>query len=306
LGHEIVGEIVAFGSKPPSPDITGQPLAIGDRIVWGIATSCGECYYCNRSLPQKCERGFKYGHAPFRADRGSFGGLAEHCLLVAGTQVLRLPAAISLGAACPLSCATSTIAAAIRIIGMKPGERVLIAGAGMLGLTACAWSHTLGAEKVVCVDPIPERRQLALRFGATDSAPPDEVADRVRTATEGYGFDCAIECTGNNRSSQNVLDHVRLGGRIGLVGAVYPSDPVPIVWERIVRRQIALFGIHNYAPQDLVSAVAFMEQAHATYPFADLVRHWFALGEMEEAVVAAQHPANIRIAVTPHGEPRSL
>ncbi|MGC4006498.1 MAG: alcohol dehydrogenase catalytic domain-containing protein [Pirellulales bacterium] len=94
LGHEIVGRIVEFGPDSPRVDLGGAPLNVGDRIVWAVVADCGECFYCRRGLPQKCERSVKYGHEAFRPGRELLGGLADYCLLVAGRG--------SYG--CPTSC----------------------------------------------------------------------------------------------------------------------------------------------------------------------------------------------------------
>src|SRR6476660_9543883 len=69
LGHEIVGRIAAFGPSAPRSDLRGMPLREGDRITWTLAASCGECFFCRRGLPQKCESLFKYGHSSIAPGR---------------------------------------------------------------------------------------------------------------------------------------------------------------------------------------------------------------------------------------------
>jgi len=299
LGHEIVGEIEAFGPDAPNADLQGEPLAVGDRVVWGIVANCDSCFYCLRDLPQKCERGFKYGHRSLDAERGGLGGLAQHCLLVAGTKIAKLPSAMPLEAACPLGCATSTIAAAFRILRIQPGETILIAGAGMLGLTACAMANRLGVQHILCVEQSAARRQLAMEFGATLAIDAESLPEAARQATAGHGVDAAIDCTGNNAVSLAALQSLRMGGRIGLVGAVFPTEPVPVVLEQLVRRQIAIHGIHNYASHDLLRAVAFMKDAERVFPFSQLVTRWYSLDQIELAVEAAMAPNNIRVGVLP-------
>ncbi|MCA9048052.1 MAG: alcohol dehydrogenase catalytic domain-containing protein, partial [Planctomycetaceae bacterium] len=174
-GHEIVGRILSFGPEAPLHDIGGRELNIGDRITWAIVANCGQCFFCERGLPQKCLRGIKYGHEVLSSGRELYGGLATHCLLAEGTSIIRVPEALSLAEACPASCATATVFAALEAAGPVTGRSVCIFGAGMLGLTACAAVRTLGAENVVCVDPAAERRQSAMLFGATQSVTPEEV-----------------------------------------------------------------------------------------------------------------------------------
>ena len=154
LGHEIVGEIVSFGESAARADLAGKPLAIGDRITWAIVANCGQCLMCQRGLPQKCLQGTKYGHEPLHPGRELLGGLAEHCLLVEGTAIIKLPDALPLAVACPASCATATVAAAMEAAGELHGRSVCLFGAGMLGLTACAMARAAGAVQIICVDPL--------------------------------------------------------------------------------------------------------------------------------------------------------
>ena len=145
LGHEIIGRIERFGPDAPRHDLLGQPLREGDRITWTLAASCGACFYCTRELPQKCERLFKYGYEQITDDHPLSGGLADYCLLAPGTGIIRLPETLPDAVACPANCATATVAAALRAGGGCQGQTVLIQGAGMLGLTACAMAKAGGA-----------------------------------------------------------------------------------------------------------------------------------------------------------------
>ena len=302
LGHEIVGQIVAMGPQAPTRDQQGAELKIGDRVCWAITTHCGSCHYCQRQLPQKCLNGSKYGHHRVPEDGFWQGGLAQHCLLTSGTDIFRLPESISLEAAAPLSCATATIAAAIRIADIQPNESILVVGAGLLGLTACAFARQRRPKLVVCVESDPARQEVARRFGA------DAVADACQSISQctelpageiTHGFDCIIECTGNNAATLQALERLRLGGRMVLVGAVYPSEPVPLVLEQIVRRHVTIHGVHNYRSEDLAAAIDFMADAEKRFPFADLVHPSFRLQEIESAIDAAQDRRNIRVAIRP-------
>src|SRR5689334_9209261 len=75
LGHEIIGTISAFGPDAEPKDYHGVPLHLGDRVTWSLAASCGDCFYCENDLPQKCERLFKYGHEALRPGHELSGGL---------------------------------------------------------------------------------------------------------------------------------------------------------------------------------------------------------------------------------------
>ncbi|MBX3412117.1 MAG: zinc-binding dehydrogenase [Pirellulales bacterium] len=296
LGHEIIGHIAALGPDSPRVDQAGETLSVGDRVTWSVVASCGECFYCRRDLPQKCAAMMKYGHEALRAGRELTGGLADYCVLAQGTAIVRLPGDLPDAVVCPASCATATVSAALRIAGEVRARSVLVQGAGLLGLTACAQASAMRASQVICCDMNRARLDRAREFGATHTATPDELSETVRQATEGYGVDVALEITGAPAAFVDGLAQLRLGGTYVLVGAVYTAPPVPISVESLVRRQLTLRGVHNYAPQDLLAAVRFLD-ANRQFPFASLVSDWLPLAEADRAFHAAEEAAALRIGV---------
>ena len=296
LGHEILGRIEALGPGAPSRDADGRDLRPGDRVTWSVVASCGGCFYCRRELPQKCESMVKYGHEPLRAGREPSGGLADYCRLAPGTTILRLPDAIPDAVACPANCATATVAAVSRTAGALDGRTVLVQGAGMLGLTACAMAREAGASEVICADPDPDRLARSEAFGASRPTTPGDLKSTVARATSGYGVDVAMELSGSPEAFESGLPLLRIGGTYVLAGAVFPTRPVPLDVEKVVRRQITLRGVHNYAPEDLRRAVRFLESATA-YPFAELVSDWFPLEDVEAAFRKAREPGVFRVGV---------
>jgi len=297
LGHEIVGQIESCGDAPPPRDLAGHELHVGDRVTWSIVAHCGDCFYCLRGLPQKCTAGVKYGHEMLRPGRELLGGLAEHCLLVPGTSIVKLPADLPLAVACPANCATATIAAAIAAAGPMADRAVAVMGAGLLGLTACAMARVGGAAEVICVDTHAGRAQRALDFGATRAGSPPELAGMVQAATAGYGVDVVLELSGASAALEAALPALCLGGTLVLVGAVFPTPPVALVPEQIVRRNLTIRGVHNYAPRHLLSAVGFLAAEHARFPFAALVSDWHPLADARVAFAQALDPQRIRVGV---------
>ena len=299
LGHEILGRIEHLGPGDPLRDIAGHVLEPGDRVTWTIAASCGECFYCTHGLPQKCKQLFKYGHERITDERILSGGLAEYCRLARGTGVLRLPDAVPDAVACPVNCATATVAAALRVGGGCDGDTVLVQGAGMLGLTACAMARANGACHVIACDVDSKRLDLARRFGATECVTPDAVEDAVGKTTAGRGVDLALELSGAPEAMVAGLDLLRIGGRYVLVGAVFPGPDLAVSPERVIRRLLSVHGIHNYTPGDLADAVDFLAHHHAEYPFEELVSEIFPLSEVASAFDRALETRALRIAVRP-------
>lgn len=308
LGHEILGEVESFGPGEPVTDHAGEPLHIGDRVTWSIAASCGVCFFCTRDLPQKCERLFKYGHESLESDRPLSGGLAEHCLLAPGTTIVKLPASLPDLVACPVNCATATVAAALRLGGVggdarDSGQTVMVQGMGMLGLTAAAMARALGARHVIGCDVDARRLELAERFGvdvpvnvATDS---EALARTVRRVTADRGADVALELAGSVEAMRAALPALRTGGTYVMVGAVFRTPEWPIDPETLVRRMLTIRGLHNYAPCDLVAAVRFLSEHHAHYPFEQLVEGPWPLERAGEAFEHALAQRPLRVAVAP-------
>jgi alcohol dehydrogenase len=108
--------------------------------------------------------------------------------------------------------------------------------------------------------------------------------------------DVAIEMTGAPAAFEAALPCLRIGGTYILIGAVYPSRPVEVAMETIVRRTLTLRGLHNYGPDDLVDAVRFLAGASA-YPFEELVEDWFPLAEANAAFQRSSDPGVLRVGV---------
>jgi len=296
LGHEVIGRVEEFGADAPRQDRNGLPLKPGDRLTWTIVASCSQCFYCLRQLPQKCEAMVKYGHELVQPGRVWTGGLAEYCMLAPGTAIFRLPDSLSDEAACPANCATATVAAALRAAGELKDRVALIQGAGMLGVTACAMARAAGAAEVICCDIKPARLTKAEEFGATRAVLSDDLAAAVRKATGKYGVDVALEFSGSPDAFISGLSSLRIGGIYTLVGGVFPTPPTPIQMEDIIRRQLTIRGVHNYRPEDLQTALHFLEMT-SQLPFDRLVTDWTPLADAERAFQRAKDSAVFRIGI---------
>jgi alcohol dehydrogenase len=300
LGHEIVGTVAELGPGAPLTGQDGRPLEVGERVVWSLLVSCGSCFFCTHDLPQKCERLFKYGHECVTAEYALHGGLATHCHLRRGTKAFRVPDRLPDEVVAPAGCATATVVAALRHAGDVRGKVVLVHGAGMLGVTAAARARVLGAQSVIVCDPRRERLETARRFGATHIIRADDaVRDQIDALTAGRGTDVALEMSGAPSAVVAGIECVRVGGRVVWVGAVFPAEAAGFSAERVVRKHLSIQGVHNYLPDDLSAALAFLEEQHERFPFAELVTDTFPLEQVEAAFRRARESAAFRVAVAP-------
>ncbi|MFM7836612.1 MAG: zinc-binding dehydrogenase, partial [Planctomycetaceae bacterium] len=149
-------------------------------------------------------------------------------------------------------------------------------------------------EVIVC-EVHQQRRELARRFGATRCCTPAELSDTIRDATGGMGVDAAVEVSGAPAAFEALWPGLRLGATAVLVGSVFPAAPVSLALEQVVRRNLSLRGIHNYAPVHLQQAVQFLESSAAEYDFGSLVSAWYPLQQISAALAAAASPAAVRI-----------
>ncbi len=147
LGHEIVGRIEAFGPDAAHNDARGLPASVGSRVSWAVTVGCGQCFFCAADLPQKCERLYKYGHMQVTPQRPWSGGLADMVVLAPRTAWFQVPEHVSDHVAAPANCATATVAAMLQHAGSVAGRHVLVLGAGVLGVTACAMARSAGARR---------------------------------------------------------------------------------------------------------------------------------------------------------------
>jgi len=304
LGHEMVGEVAALGPGGVT-DFGGSALKIGDRVTWSMVWSCGDCYYCRLGIRPKCERLRKFGHEELTTESRHlfFGGMSEYCHLPAKTAIFKVPANLADVVASPANCATATVAAVFRNAGPIAGQAVIVHGAGMLGQTACAMAAAGGAEHVVVIEPDTQRRAQALEFGATDALDGtralDELRRNVRELTEGRGADVAIELSGFPEAVELGLGLLRFGGRFVLAGATFPSRPVNLDAEQVVRRLLQISGVYNYNPEDLGAGLEFLSRVQGRFPFERLVSKSFALSEVNAAFEFAHQHRPPRVAVVP-------
>lgn len=301
LGHEMLGRVVELPRSETILSLSGEPLTIGSRITWGVAASCKTCFYCTHDLPQKCESLFKYGHESLAKMPKLSGGLAETCHLTAGTAIAIVPDTMSFKVATPASCATSTVAAAIRAADLRAGEHVVVQGCGMLGLTALAWCAMEDAASTIGIDIDHGRLAQARAFGAThtlqSTADPQALTDEVLALTAGRGCDVVLEMSGSNSAIERSVAMLRPGGRLILVGSVFPQPAVALFAEQIVRKCLTIRGMHNYTPADLQSAITFLARASSRFPFESLVPLEFSLDQLPQAIHSAHAERPPRVAI---------
>ncbi len=301
LGHEITGRIIRMGTRITT-DALGQPLHENDRITWSIAASCGKCVFCKDwHLPQKCLHLFKYGHASSLEWPHFNGGFAEIVYIRPGTTVLKVPDALSDEVVTPINCALATVMHGVEKMNLNGDDRVVVQGAGMLGIYAAAVLRDRGCRNVFVIDIDPVRLAMAEKFGASalslNEYGPSGIVDIIKQNTDGFGADAVLEVCGNPRSIATGVSLLRTGGCCVTAGLVFPGAAFELDGQRMTKGMITLSGIHNYRPEHLIAALKFIERTRDQYPYEELISAKFPLDDINRALAAAQEKKNIRVAI---------
>ena len=277
LGHEIVGKIVEFGNNAPLLDAKGCKLEVGQRITWAIYASDPQHEMSKKGIPQKASPLFKYGHELISENSHLHGGLSEYIILRKHTPIVIVHEEMPASVCSLINCSVATVFAAIRLGDSIEGKKVLVFGAGMLGIIACAVLKTQRAACIDAVDISEKRLNTVKQFGVSQSILFDELLANKEK------YDLVLDFSGTNDAMLLGLKKLDIGGIAIWVGATFPQAPLPLVAEDIVRNMTTIKGLHNYNAEDLVAAVEFMEQYHNHYPFQELVEKSFPLQNAKEA-----------------------
>ena len=176
----------------------------------------------------------------------SWSSHSEYCVSKE-SEVYKLPDNVSDAAAALVHIATFPLAA-IRKCRLEIGESALVMGLGVLGIVSVELLRAAGATPIIAVDPVAEKRELALKLGADYALDPfaEGFAERVHEITGG-GVDVAIEITGNGGGLDMALDCLRKYARIALLGCTRNSDFTIDYYRKVHGRGITMIGAHTIA-----------------------------------------------------------
>ena len=298
LGHEILGVVSTIGSPAPKT-ISGTSLKVGDRVTWSTCISCGECNRCKSGLSQKCLSVEKYGHNVAIGRNALRGGFSEKILLSKGTSIVKVSSEVPAETIAPVNCATATVAAAFRVAQEISEKRILIIGAGLLGLTAAAFATMYNPTSITVCDINPQRLELAKEFGATQTIQLDpKLDDESSPLGSGRTYDVILDFAGSSATLEDAIALADVSAKVVLVGSVMKSPPIKVDPERMVRNWVSIHGVHNYTPGDLAGAVEFLEKHGDRFPFFAMVGKKFPLDEIQQAIDFALQTKPIRIGIT--------
>jgi alcohol dehydrogenase len=283
----------------------GRALKEGDRVTWTIFASCGNCYFCKiKALPMKCVKLFKYGHESCAAAPHLNGGYAEYCYIIPGTFVFRIPDSVSDEEITPANCGLATIMQAYDGVQIRAEDQVVIQGAGLLGIYAAAVAKERGAGKVIILDVVDERLDMAKRFGADVTLNTKDYSDSgvvaaVMDHTGSWGADLVMELAGTPKVLSAGLKMLRKGGQYCWQGNVFPGAKFECDAYEIITRWLTIRGFHNYDALQLAEAVGFIERTKDRYPFREMVSQRLPLEDLAKGLKLAEERKAVRVAICP-------
>ncbi len=251
-GHEWAGEIVEVGR-----DVKG--FAVGDRVV-------GEC------VVRTPERLHHFGFSLNGADREYFNVNPE--------WLHKLPDAVDDKKASLIEPFTCGFYAVQRSGGTNASETVVVSGGGTIGLVSAAAAIGMRA-RVIVVDPIAKRREVALRLGADAAIDPSDggAVERVMELTGGRGADLVVEASGHDASLANAFEFAREEGRVSMVG-INIGRKVPVNLGLIQMKNLEVKGCIG-SPGVWPAAIRFLERTGID--LSPIQTHEFGLGDAVEA-----------------------
>lgn len=225
-GHTAVGRVLEIG-----PDVTRA--RVGDRVVVAAQPTCGSCFWCLRGQCTQCgdstprPMGVMADGTPLRGS-SRVGAYAERMKVLANS-VVPIDTGLPDSVVSTLGCGVGAgLSAAFNIATIRPGDTVGVLGVGVYGMSILQGARVSGAGRIIAVDPVAERRELALRLGATDVLDPTgvDVVDVIKGLTGGRGVDVAFEAVGQPVAMENAFKMARVGGDVIMGGYGVETDTV--------------------------------------------------------------------------------
>ncbi|HZK56399.1 MAG TPA: zinc-binding dehydrogenase [Desulfosporosinus sp.] len=235
LGHEFSGEIAACGEG-------ATKYQLGQRVTANPILYCGECWYCKKGLINLCSNRNSFGTSI--GGKRTDGALQEYFTIREGA-IIPLDDALTLEQGALLEPLAVCYNAA-RAGSFGQGERVVVMGAGPVGLMTVKFLKAMGAETVIVSDVVDVRLEFAKKYGADEvvNVKNSSLIETVKRLTDGIGVDRVIICAGTPTDIPESFKIVRNGGNIIMVAlAHYHVEIDPM---QIVARGISIIGSYMF------------------------------------------------------------
>ncbi|MGE3691498.1 MAG: Zn-dependent alcohol dehydrogenase [Novosphingobium sp.] len=242
LGHEVAGVVEQVGPE-------AHTVKPGDHVVVCLTFHCGHCEQCHSGHSHRCQtpEAQRMAEEEPRLVRGSerldqymkIGGFAEQ-VLVHESGVVSVRRDVGFDKLCLIGCGVTTgFGAAVNTCGVRPGETVAVIGLGGVGLAAINGAAVAGAGRIIAIDRVASKLEMAKIFGATDGidASSANVAAVAKELTQGQGVHHAIEAVGSKATIELAYRLLGKGGRATVIGMTPPDLKIEINAISLLREQ---------------------------------------------------------------------
>ena len=249
-GHEWVGVVSAI-----SQDI--HRLSEGDRVIVAVPSACGTCDHCGHGRQDQCRlvRAVATGRDTQAPDHGGFAP----AIAVSANRVMPAEAVLTDVEAAQVEPTTISVHA-VRRSGVGPGDKIVVQGAGPIGLSVLQVARAYGVDEVLVVEPDEDRRTLALELGADLAIIPEAAAEIVLERTGSTGADAVIECAGFPETVETAVGFCRSGGTVCLVGIA--DGPVSVTPREWIAREVTVVSALAYLHEEFQIAMELIADGH--------------------------------------------
>ncbi|MGQ9647280.1 MAG: zinc-binding dehydrogenase [Thermodesulfobacteriota bacterium] len=305
LGHEGMGEIVEMNGK--KKDVHGNPVKVGDRVLWNRAVTCGHCYYCKVKMePSLCPDRWVYGiHTSCAEPPYLTGNYSEYLLLNPHVDLFKIELGVNPQVLVPASCSGATAAHALDLSRMESGDSVLVQGVGPLGIFGVAFARSVGASEIIVIGGTDDRLKTCQSFGATltlnrHRLSQKERKEAVMERTHGRGIDVAFEMAGEPDALKESISLVRTGGACISAGFGEPHGTIDLdCFHDLNRKNMRLQGI--WASDVKHTHMALQLVLSRLQDFSRLITHRFPLDKANDALQAMKTKEAVKAVLLPHG-----
>lgn len=268
-GHEGTGEVVAIAQP--------SPVKVGDRVVILPQYPCGRCALCLVGDAIYCENNIDFEQ--FTGTKHGLGTFAQYTL-APHWRLMPIPDGVSYEQATLAIDGIGASFGAFQTMGVNASDTVLISGLGPVGLGAVVNARFRNA-RVIGVEPVPWRRERALKMGAEVVFDPGELdlVKKIRNFTEeGRGVTCALDCSGKVAAQRLCLEATRRRGRVAFVGE--SDDQLHIqVSPDLIRKGLTVSGSWLYNTADYPKVMQVIQQS----PLIELlISHVLPMSQIQE------------------------
>lgn len=288
-GHEVTGTLAEVGKS-----VTG--LSQGQFVFLGPNMGCGHCHQCVTGNNNRC------------ADYQAIGVTMDGAF----AEYLRFPAAaIQQGNVIPLSTSADPDAAALiepfacvlrgqNAVSIRPGDTVLIAGAGPIGIMHLKLARLRGAGQILVSEPNTSRLEMAMRIGADRGINPahEDLATFIADETDGRGADVILTAAPSPQAQQSALSLAAIGGRINFFGGL-PKDGSTVLLDTnlIHYRELLVTGTTACSTADCWQAAAIVNSGRVN--LSDLISARYPLSESLAAFAKAESGQALKVVIQP-------